>query len=151
MQDKQSFLNETDSISTNTVGVESKNNNQLRVLSDTTDTQGVRHVTIQTSATGNDREGYKTAERHAHAWFFVNYERNFQRLNPETKAKIAVEMTELLIEAGDMDRTWLECSHPAIALGKKRFMFGHHTGLNPTATEPTWGFEFEILPMGAAN
>jgi hypothetical protein len=151
MQDERLFSNETDSIPTNMVGVESKNNNQLRVLSDTTDAQGVRHVTIQTTAAGNDREGYKTAERHAHSWFFVNYDRNFQRLDSEAKAEIALEMIEDLIEAGDLDRAWLECSHPAIALGKKRFMFGHHTGLNPTATEPTWGFQFEILPMGAAN
>ncbi len=54
------FANTNGSMPTNPVAVESNNNNQLRVLSDTTDAQGVRHVPIQTTAAGNDRE---TAER----------------------------------------------------------------------------------------
>jgi hypothetical protein len=62
MQDPKSFANKTDSISTQKA-VESKNNPQIRLLSDTTDSRGIRHVTIQTTATGNDREGYKAAEQ----------------------------------------------------------------------------------------
>src|ERR1039457_2423674 len=58
MQDAKSFANETDSISTLNA-VESKNNTQTHLPSDTTDPRVVRHVKLQTTATGNVRHGYK--------------------------------------------------------------------------------------------
>jgi hypothetical protein len=136
-----------------TVAVDSKNNNWIRVISDTTDAEGVRSLEIQTTASGNNREGYKAAERHAHSWFFVNYDANFgvQELDPVSGAKIAVGLTERAIKAGYLNRAWLECPHPVITVGSEKFMFGHHCGINPTETEPTWGFHFEILPMGASD
>jgi len=75
-------------------------------------------VEIQTDVTGNNVEGYKLAERHAHSWFFVNYDRSFgvQHMNPAIVAQIAVGLTQDAIEAGNLDPYWLECPHPQISL-----------------------------------
>jgi hypothetical protein len=147
---------ETDSNPT-TVAGESK---LITVTSDTTDEGGIRHVVIQTTAPGNDREGYKAAERQAHEWFFRNYDKNFGtsesfladlRFSDDKKASFAKGIMQDAIESGYLNPDWLECPHPVIEQGKGRFMFGHHCGVNPTAAEPTWGFQFEILPMGGVD
>ncbi len=44
------------------------NSTKLTVKSDTSDDRGIRHVVIQTTATGNSQESYKAAECQAHEW-----------------------------------------------------------------------------------
>ena len=51
-----------------------KEKSEIIVKSDSMDANGVRQITLQTTATGNNPEGYKAAERQAHQWFFVNYD-----------------------------------------------------------------------------
>lgn len=130
----------------------------LTVNTDTTDDRGVRHVVIHTTATGNNQESYKAAERQAHEWFFHNYDETFgtpecllQHLAAETRVAFAAKMLQSALEVGHVDQQWLDCAHPAILLDDGAYVFGHHCGINPTATEPTWGFEFEIVPMGGVK
>ena len=131
-----------------TVAVESK---KLTVKSDATDTRGIRHVVIQTTATGNNREGYKAAEREAHSWFFANYNPIFPEANTKTRTHLTPITTDLGLSSGRITEEWLASSHPVITKPNGVFMFGHHTGLNPTAIELTWGFQFEVLPMGGVE
>jgi hypothetical protein len=139
--------NATDSKPT-TVALDSK---MITVTSDTTDERGTRHVVLQTTATGNNREGYKAAEREAHSWFFANYNPIFPEANTKTRTHLTPITTDLGLSSGRITEEWLASSHPVIKKPKGVFMFGHHTGLNPTATEPTWGFQFEVLPMGGVE
>jgi len=114
------------------------------VKSDTTDVQGVRHLEIVTDARGNDREGYKAAERQAKQWFFRNYG------TPKRIAALPLSdenITEIAIESAHLDPCWLDCPHPQIRSGREQFMFGHHVGINPATPEATWGFDFEIVPV----
>jgi len=119
----------------------------LAPLNDTTDTKGIRHVMIQTAATGDNKAGYKAAELQAHQWFFANYDRTARRLLKNGGNPVSV--TEVAVQIGDLDLSWLGCPHPIIVSGRRKFMFGHHVGINPTATEPTWGFQFENPAVGS--
>ena len=142
------------SINNNTTSVESTPTKMaagsriLTVKSDTTDALGVRHVVIQTDATGNDREGYKAAERQAHEWFFANYNPIFPEADTETCTSLTGITAKLGLESGRITEDWLASSHPGIQTRNGAFRFGHHCGINPKGTEPTWGFAFEILPIG---
>src|ERR1017187_2061108 len=137
--------NNTETESTPAVAVDSK---MITVTSDTTDEGGIRHVVIQTTATGNNREGYKAAERDAHSWFFANYDPLFPKANTKTRTLLTPITTDLGLSSGRISEEWLASSHPVITKPNGVFMFGHHTGINPKATEPMWGFQFEVLPMG---
>jgi hypothetical protein len=121
---------------------------ELPITEDTTDELGNRQVTIQTTVTGNNKDGYKAAERQAHEWFFVNYDQNVKRYK---KLIDQGKLTEMCLGSGHLDPAWLEASHPTIELDEGTFMFGHHTGLNPSSPEGTWGFWFEIMPMMSLN
>lgn len=128
-----------------TVALDSR---MIIVTSDTTDEGGTRHVVLQTTATGNDQEGYKTAERQAHSWFFSNYHPMFPNADAKTCTLLTPITTDLGLSSGRITEEWLASHHPVIKKPNSVFMFGHHTGINPTASEPTWGFQFEILPSG---
>lgn len=115
------------------------------ITKDTTDADGIRNVTIQTTATGNNREGYIAAERQAHEWFFVNYDGAAILKRKHGQGPNAI--VEEALQFGVLDPSWLECSHPVIGAGRMTHMFGHHLGIRPETTDGTWGFEFEILPV----
>jgi hypothetical protein len=148
MKHSTSFANETESMPI-TVAMESKINDSIRVISDRTDGQGVRHLEIQTMVTGKNWEGYDAAELLAKQWFFCNYDRNAQKRLKSGRTVTAIAEEALLI--GALDPSWLECPHPQIGLGSKAFGFGHHTGINPKTPEDTWGFHFEIVPLNASK
>jgi hypothetical protein len=135
------------SILTIPVAVEPQTDNQIRLLSDTTDALGVRHVMIQTTATGNNSDGYKDAELQAHSWFFAIYDPINPRLTVEAITKSALETTQLGLAAGRISGDWLKCPHPIIRNSNGKFMFGHHRGVNPNDAEPTWGFQFEVIEV----
>jgi hypothetical protein len=142
---------ETDSMPTETVAVESKNNNRLGLISDATDARGVRHVEIRTTAIGNIHEAYAAAERQGHSWFFANYDPIIPGLDAEKYTELALTTTELGLSTGRLSKGRLDCPHPRIQYRQRKFMFGHSCANKPTATEATWCFQFEILSMGASN
>lgn len=114
------------------------------IKSDLTGLDGVRHVTIQTKARGNDQDGYHDAERQAKEWFFRNYG------VPIHIAELPLsdeEITGIALSSRHLDPSWLNCPHPRIESGRKQYMFGHHLGLNPKSLEATWDFEFEVVPV----
>lgn len=136
-------------VSISTLAVESNQNtpNQgLRILSGSTDAQGIRRIELQTTATGNDRAGYKMAEREAHSWFFGNYDPLFPKANMTTHTELATATIELGLSSGRITEDWLMSSHPIIETPDGKFMFGHHVGINPTSPNGTWRFQFEIVP-----
>lgn len=138
----------TDSMPT-AVAVESNCNKPkpgLRLFSDTTDDEGVRHIALQTTATGNDRDGYRVAEREAHSWFFAIYDPIFPGMDIEEQTECALYTTELGLSSGRISEEWLSCHHPVIRTRKGTFMFGHHVGINPTSPNGTWNFQFEVVP-----
>ena len=121
---------------------------ELPILEDTTDEVGCRHVTIQTTVTGNDQDGYKAAERQAHEWFFVNYDINARCFKKVMDHDFLIES---FLQSGQLNPAWLEASHPMLDLGESIVRFGHHTGINPSSPEATWGFSFEIDPIMVLN
>jgi hypothetical protein len=116
----------------------------MTLKSDQTDEVGVRHIEIQTDVTVDGNEGYDAAERQAKEWFFVNYDERAKLLAKRLALPIVLKT---VLDDGYLDPTWLQAPHPVIVLGGKEYMFGHHTGINPTATQATWGFHFEVLPV----
>jgi hypothetical protein len=143
-------LGHTDSTPTAAIESRQESSNQdvkLRILNDKTTAQGVRHVLIQTTATGNDANGYKAAERQAHSWFFANYDPINPDMAVEERTILALEITEHGLLAGRVSEHWLDCPHPLIEGKNGKFKFGHHLGINPTEAEPTWGFQFEIVTL----
>jgi hypothetical protein len=141
------IANETESIPT-MVALDAKINN-ARVIGDTTDSQGVRHIAVATDVMDNSFEGYKAAELLAKQWFFSNYDRNAKKRLKSGRTVASIAEEAVLI--GYLDPYWLECPHPQIGLGSKVFSFGHHTGINPEGPDCTWGFHFEIVPVGVSN
>ena len=67
------------------------------------------------------------------------------------RTAFAEAMVQAAISDGYLDPGWLDRTHPRIRSDDRLSIFGSHRGINPTAREPTWGFQFEIVPMEAWN
>ncbi len=141
--------NDNGSMPTETVAVESKQEEStMKLISDMTDANGVRHVELLTTAAGNDRKGYKAAQDQAHSWFFAVYSPNCQSMTMEESTARALQATELGLSTGRITEEWIDAHHPIMTTKTGSFMFGHHVGINPESPNDTWKFEFEIVPMG---
>src|ERR1017187_3459089 len=121
---------------------------EFPILEDTTDECGCRHVAIQTTVTGNNKDGYKAAERQAHEWFFRNYDTNARVFKKYMDHELLIEQ---FLKSGQLNPAWLEASHPMLDLGEYIVRFGNHTGINPSSPEETWAFSFEIDPIMVLN
>jgi hypothetical protein len=124
-----------------------KLNPGLRLLSDMTDDEGVRHVELQTTSTGDDLAGYELAEREAHSWFFAIYDPIAPGMNIHEATEWALDTTELGLSCGKLREEWLSCPHPVIRTCNGAFRFGHHVGINPTSPNGAWKFQFEVVPI----
>jgi len=116
---------------------------KLFIMSDTTDTNGVRHVELQTTVTGNSRRGYEAAERQAKEWFFLHYDPSMK----ESELDHSAGAIRSAFQSGHLDPAWFEYSHPTVVSGEKQFMFVHRFGINPQTALARWTIEFEILPL----